>query len=222
MKEFVCSICGYVYEEAVGIPEADITSETEWEDMPKDWTCSLCGATKDNFVEKKVAKQPLSKKSDGSEEDAPSIQELSPADLSALFSNLSKACEKQYRPEQSNLFKNLAEYYKSKSNSIDEKQLEVLKKLTQNDLNAGYEQANIKADSMGDRGALRVLAWGEKVTRMLHALLLRYEKEGDVLLENNNLYVCEICGFIYTGQVVPEVCPVCKVPNIKIEEIKRG
>ncbi len=36
-----------------------------------------------------------------------------------------------------------------------------------------------------------------------------------------NVYVCEICGFIYFGGEAPEICPVCKVPRQKIAPIAR-
>ena len=51
MKQYVCSICGYVYKEANGIPEMGIAAGTKWEDLPSDWTCPLCGAAKDLFTE---------------------------------------------------------------------------------------------------------------------------------------------------------------------------
>lgn len=49
MKEYVCTICGYVYDEAAGDPENGILPGTKWEDVPEDWTCPLCGASKENF-----------------------------------------------------------------------------------------------------------------------------------------------------------------------------
>ena len=55
MREFCCSVCGYVYSEAKGIPEAGIAPGTKWEDLPDDWVCPLCGATKAEFQEKGAA-----------------------------------------------------------------------------------------------------------------------------------------------------------------------
>ena len=57
------------------------------------------------------------------------------------------------------------------------------------------------------------------MTRMLRSILDRYAQEGDVMLENTGIYVCTICGFVYIGDDLPEVCPVCKVPNRKFERI---
>ncbi len=45
----MCSVCGYVYDEAKGIPEEGIEPGTVWEDLPEDWVCPLCGVTKEEF-----------------------------------------------------------------------------------------------------------------------------------------------------------------------------
>ena len=44
MREFVCSVCSYTYDERKGIPEAGIAPGTKWEDLPEDWKCPWCGA----------------------------------------------------------------------------------------------------------------------------------------------------------------------------------
>ena len=49
MKQMVCSVCTYTYDEARGIPEAGIAPGTKWEDLPDDWVCPRCGASKDEF-----------------------------------------------------------------------------------------------------------------------------------------------------------------------------
>ena len=49
MGKYVCSICGYIYDEATGIPEAGIAPGTKWEDLPDDWVCPICGASKAEF-----------------------------------------------------------------------------------------------------------------------------------------------------------------------------
>ena len=53
MKKFVCTVCGYVYDEAEGIPDEGIAPNTKWEDLPEDWVCPVCGAGKDEFEEQK-------------------------------------------------------------------------------------------------------------------------------------------------------------------------
>jgi rubredoxin len=49
LKSYMCVICGWVYEEAEGLPDEGIKPGTRWEDIPKDFTCPECGATKDDF-----------------------------------------------------------------------------------------------------------------------------------------------------------------------------
>ena len=89
------------------------------------------------------------------------------------------------------------------------------------DLSVGFPQAEAAAKENGDRGAQRALVWSGKVTRILDALLKRWEKEGEAMLEHTNLYVCDICGFVYVGDNPPELCPVCKVPGWKFSQIER-
>ena len=46
---YVCDICGWVYDEAKGMPEQGIEPGTAWENLPEDFVCQLCGATKEQF-----------------------------------------------------------------------------------------------------------------------------------------------------------------------------
>lgn len=47
--KYICSICNYVYEEVLGVSETDIIAGTRWEQIPDNWRCPECGATKDQF-----------------------------------------------------------------------------------------------------------------------------------------------------------------------------
>jgi len=47
--KYVCDICGWTYDEELGLPENDIEPGTKWEDLPDDFECPLCGVGKDNF-----------------------------------------------------------------------------------------------------------------------------------------------------------------------------
>jgi rubredoxin len=49
MKKYVCSVCGYEYDPSVGDPDGGIAPGTAFEDIPDDWVCPVCGATKDMF-----------------------------------------------------------------------------------------------------------------------------------------------------------------------------
>ena len=55
MKQYVCGICGYIHDEAVG---------GKWEDLPADWKCPVCKAGKDAFKpkEEKTASQEVLEK----------------------------------------------------------------------------------------------------------------------------------------------------------------
>ena len=48
-KKWMCILCGFVYEEALGIADEGIAPGTRWEDVPDDWTCPHCSATKADF-----------------------------------------------------------------------------------------------------------------------------------------------------------------------------
>lgn len=49
MKKYVCVICGYVYDPAVGDEDSGIAPGTAFEDLPADWVCPLCGVGKEDF-----------------------------------------------------------------------------------------------------------------------------------------------------------------------------
>ncbi len=49
MKRFVCELCGYVYDPAEGDVENGVEEGTDFEDISEDWTCPLCGASKEDF-----------------------------------------------------------------------------------------------------------------------------------------------------------------------------
>jgi len=47
--KYECTVCGYVYDPAVGDPDSDIAPGTAWEDVPEDWSCPACGVDKSMF-----------------------------------------------------------------------------------------------------------------------------------------------------------------------------
>ena len=51
MAKYVCTVCGYVYDEATGDPDNGIAPGTKWEDVPDDFPCPLCGVGKEDFAE---------------------------------------------------------------------------------------------------------------------------------------------------------------------------
>ena len=48
--KYVCGTCGYVYDPAVGDPDAGIPAGTRFEDLPEDWVCPVCRAAKADFA----------------------------------------------------------------------------------------------------------------------------------------------------------------------------
>lgn len=49
-KQWVCVICGWVYDEAAGLPEEGIAPGTRFEDIDDEWRCPLCDVGKEDFV----------------------------------------------------------------------------------------------------------------------------------------------------------------------------
>ena len=215
MKTYVCSVCGYTYEEALGIPSAGIAPGTKWEDLPEDWVCPLCGADKGAFREKAA---PAAREAADLPAGPEVKRELSPLEISVICSNLARGCEKQDLAKEAEQFSQLAAYFRGKANEAASPDFKALLTLIEGDLERGYPYAN--AVSAKDRGALRALVWSEKVTNMLKSLLTRYAREGEKMLEHTGVYVCTICGFISVGDAPPALCPVCKVPSWKFEKVE--
>ena len=50
MIVYVCELCGYEYRPVLGDVENGIDEGTDFEDLPADWVCPLCGAGKEDFT----------------------------------------------------------------------------------------------------------------------------------------------------------------------------
>ena len=231
---YICMICGYVYDDA--------KEKVPFESLPASWKCPLCGAAKSDFKPEAIPEaKPAAKVEPASQPtkadpastptkastpptaqiDAPvtedsDLKKLSPGQLSALCSNLARGCEKQYKPEEAGLFRELADYFASVTPAIDDASVENIAALLWSDID-NYSGLRAAADEASDRGAAR-----ERVTRMLSSLVIRYLNEGEALLADTNIWVCTVCGFVYIGDDAPELCPVCKVPAWKFEKIEGG
>ncbi len=48
-KQYICLICGWIYDEEIGRPEEGIPAGTRWEDVPESWVCPECGVGKQDF-----------------------------------------------------------------------------------------------------------------------------------------------------------------------------
>jgi rubredoxin len=49
MKTYQCIVCGFIYDEAAGMPDEGIAPGTRWTDIPEDWSCPDCGVAKSDF-----------------------------------------------------------------------------------------------------------------------------------------------------------------------------
>lgn len=47
--KYVCDVCGYVYDPALGDPDNGVQPGTAFEDIPDTWVCPECGVDKSNF-----------------------------------------------------------------------------------------------------------------------------------------------------------------------------
>ena len=89
--KYICQICGYVYdEEAEGVP---------FSSLPDDWTCPMCRAPKSMFKAEDEEKPENTEQREIIEDD---LESLSPGVLAALFSNLARGSEKQYKERMQN------------------------------------------------------------------------------------------------------------------------
>ncbi len=51
MSKYICTLCHYVYDPALGDSVQNIPPGVEFKDLPDDWVCPECGAGKEEFEE---------------------------------------------------------------------------------------------------------------------------------------------------------------------------
>jgi rubrerythrin len=137
--------------------------------------------------------------------------------LFAIFSNLSKAAEKQQLNEMAELYSQLSDTcYIGTSETFEFRDL---KDRISSDLIDHYPKIQKEAESKNERGILRTLRWGQKVSTLQATLIDRYLEKGEKLLEGKDLFVCEACGFVFLGDGAPDICPVCKAPKMRFSKM---
>ena len=47
--KYVCQVCGFIYDPEVGDTDNGVAPGTPFEELPEDWVCPVCGASKDMF-----------------------------------------------------------------------------------------------------------------------------------------------------------------------------
>ena len=211
MRKYRCTICGYIYD--------DSKEKIKFEDLPDDWKCPACGAPKSLFEEIKEEKEKIKEeeKVEIIEEVDDDLRELSNYEISLICSNLAKASEKQYLEEEKDLFRELSRHYEelesAKTGSLDD-----VINMVNSDINS-FSKAMEVFSKYDDRGAKRVVNWASKSTNIMKVVIDTYKEKGIDYIKNNKIWVCDICGFIYVGDNPPKVCPVCRVPSVKILEV---
>jgi rubredoxin len=48
-KVWQCVLCGFIYDEADGMPGDGVPPGTRWADVPESWICPDCSAPKSDF-----------------------------------------------------------------------------------------------------------------------------------------------------------------------------
>lgn len=49
VEKYKCIVCGYIYESSIGDPISGISEGTLFTELPVNWTCPVCGASKEDF-----------------------------------------------------------------------------------------------------------------------------------------------------------------------------
>jgi rubredoxin-NAD+ reductase len=48
-RRYLCIVCGFIYDEALGDPDSGLAPGTLWEDVPATWKCPICRVGKSDF-----------------------------------------------------------------------------------------------------------------------------------------------------------------------------
>ena len=119
--------------------------------------------------------------------------------------------------EEKDLFRELSRHYEelesAKTGSLDD-----VIDMVSSDINS-FSKAMEVFSKYDDRGAKRVVNWASKSTNIMKVIIDTYKEKGIDYIKNTKIWVCDICGFIYVGDNPPKVCPVCRVPSVKILEV---
>jgi rubrerythrin len=142
--------------------------------------------------------------------------------LSLAFSSLAQSATRQQRPNMARLLSALAQSFqvqalnaaregaptKDAASALEAAHAQINTQLD------GYAPATEQATQLRERGVLRALLWGYKVTMIQNSLLTRLRRQGAaVFREKQSIHVCEACGFVIVKEGAPDICPICKAPR---------
>jgi rubrerythrin len=142
--------------------------------------------------------------------------------LSLAFSNLAQSAARQQRPNMAKLLSALAQSYQIQALNASRQDAPVEDRATElsgiqtqiKDQAQAYDPATEQTTALGERGVLRALLWGKKVTMIQNSLLGRLNKQGAALFKGKqSIHVCEACGFVILKEGAPDICPICKAPR---------
>ena len=146
-----------------------------------------------------------------------------PADaLSLAFSSLAQSAARQQRPNMAKLLSALAQSYQIQALNASRQDTPVKDRTAElssiqaqiQTQSQEYDPANAQAAALGERGVLRALLWGKKVTMIQNSLLNRLNRQGAGLFKDKqSVHVCEACGFVIVKEGAPDICPICKAPR---------
>ena len=142
--------------------------------------------------------------------------------LSLAFGSLAQSATRQQRPNVARLLSALAQSFQIQALNAARQEapaedsaaaLETVQAQVKAQLD-GYASATEQATQLGERGVLRALLWGYKVTMIQNSLLTRLRRQGaGVFKEKQSVHVCEACGFVIVKEGAPDICPICKAPR---------
>jgi rubrerythrin len=144
--------------------------------------------------------------------------------LSLAFGSFGEAAGRQQRPNQAKLLSALSLSFQIQAMNEDktdaqaadrDEWLGALQAQTKEQLAQDYKPGLERATGLGERGVLRALLWGQKVSMIQNSLVGRFFRQGEKLFEGDKqMYVCEACGFaILKEGTAPDICPICKAPS---------
>ncbi len=142
-------------------------------------------------------------------------------ELALISSNLAKSAEKQRNDEVSTLLTHLSNFFEENSPKKEDFSVETLLTQISKDIQDLYPAVSHESELYGNRGSLRCVTWGKKVSAIHKSILTRYEKQKEALFEGKEIWVCEACGYIAISQEVPTICPICKAPSSRFTHIKK-
>ena len=144
--------------------------------------------------------------------------------LSLAFSNLQNAALRQQRPKLAKLLSALSQSFHIQAlNARAGERVDSLASVQgqiKEQLATDYKSSVQMATDLNERGALRALLWGQKVSVIQNSLIGRYLKRGAGILDGDvRIHVCEACGFAIIKGDVPDRCPACKAPSERFVSI---